>query len=196
MQRPRGPRWKPGPQPPATWITSVPVPTGAGVIACAPGASINANAPAAANIDNVFISILQLQFCIVAPDALAPNDSSGSETRQPHDAGQRCYTTVVPWRKRGGARTKFFRRRREVQLRFILTTARLPPASCRTASTQPRLSSLKKSLPLSSVTMKAGKSSTSMRQIASMPSSGYSMHSTLLIECSARLAAVPPMEAR
>src|ERR1700704_1510884 len=43
----------------------------------------------------------------------------------------------------------------------------------------PRFSSLKKSLPLSSMMMKAGKSSTSMRQIASMPSSGYSTTSTL-----------------
>ena len=60
----------------------------------------------------------------------------------------------------------------------------------------PRFSSVKKSLPLSSVTMKAGKFSTSMRQIASMPSSGYSMHSTFLMQCSARLAAAPPIEAR
>ena len=42
----------------------------------------------------------------------------------------------------------------------------------RPGRTQPRLSSLKKSLPLSSMTMKAGKFSTSMRQIASIPSSG------------------------
>src|ERR1019366_8379526 len=35
------------------------------------------------------------------------------------------------------------------------------------APAQPKFSSLKKSLPLSSITMKAGKSSTSMRQIAS-----------------------------
>jgi hypothetical protein len=33
----------------------------------------------------------------------------------------------------------------------------------------PKFNSLKKSLPLSSMMMKAGKSSTSMRQIASMP---------------------------
>src|SRR5690348_7977588 len=43
-------------------------------------------------------------------------------------------------------------------------------------------SSLKKSLPLSSVTMKAGKFSTWMRQIASMPSSGYSSTSTFLMQ--------------
>ena len=60
----------------------------------------------------------------------------------------------------------------------------------------PRFSSLKKSLPLSSITMKAGKSSTSMRQIASMPSSGYSTVSTFLMQCSARFAAAPPIEAR
>ena len=45
---------------------------------------------------------------------------------------------------------------------------------------QPRFSSLKKSLPLSSTTMKAGKSTTSIRQIASMPSSGYSTRLDLL----------------
>ena len=38
--------------------------------------------------------------------------------------------------------------------------------------------SVKKSLPLSSTTMKAGKSSTSIFQTASMPSSGYSSTST------------------
>ena len=40
---------------------------------------------------------------------------------------------------------------------------------------------LKKSLPLSSTRMNAGKSSTSIFQIASMPSSGYSTHSMLLM---------------
>jgi hypothetical protein len=63
-------------------------------------------------------------------------------------------------------------------------------------SPYPKFNSLKKSLPLSSMTMKAGKFSTSMRQIASMPSSGYSCTSTRLMLCSARLAALPPMEAR
>src|SRR5712691_6419555 len=60
----------------------------------------------------------------------------------------------------------------------------------------PKFNSLKKSLPLSSMTMKAGKFSTSMRQIASMPSSGYSTTSTFLMQCSARFAAAPPIEAR
>src|SRR5690242_9331559 len=60
----------------------------------------------------------------------------------------------------------------------------------------PRFSSLKKSLPLSSMMMKAGKSTTSMRQIASMPSSGYSTTSTFLMQCSARFAAAPPIEPR
>ncbi len=41
---------------------------------------------------------------------------------------------------------------------------------------------LKKSLPLLSTRMNAGKSSTSIFQMASMPSSGYSSSSTLLIE--------------
>src|ERR1700740_3102128 len=63
-------------------------------------------------------------------------------------------------------------------------------------SPQPRFSSLKKSLPLSSMMMKAGKSTTSMRQIASMPSSGYSTTSTFLMQCSARFAAAPPIEPR
>lgn len=40
---------------------------------------------------------------------------------------------------------------------------------------------LKKSLPLSSTRMNAGKSSTSIFQIASIPNSGYSTHSMLLI---------------
>src|SRR5207245_2858435 len=60
----------------------------------------------------------------------------------------------------------------------------------------PRFNSLKKSLPLSSMMMKAGKSTTSIRQIASMPSSGYSTTSTFLMQCSARLAAAPPIEPR
>ena len=55
---------------------------------------------------------------------------------------------------------------------------------------------LKKSLPLSSTRMKAGKSSTSIFQMASMPSSGYSTHSMLLILFWARMAAGPPMEPR
>ena len=38
--------------------------------------------------------------------------------------------------------------------------------------------------------MKAGKFSTSIFQIASMPSSGYSTVSTFLMQCSARFAAV------
>ena len=54
----------------------------------------------------------------------------------------------------------------------------------------------KKSFPLSSTTMKAGKSSTSMRQTASMPSSGYSSTSTLRMKSCARRAADPPIEPR
>src|SRR5579862_3662354 len=46
----------------------------------------------------------------------------------------------------------------------------------------------KKSLPLSSTMMKAGKSSTSIFQIASMPSSGYSSTSTCLMFSCARIA--------
>ena len=42
--------------------------------------------------------------------------------------------------------------------------------------------SAKKSLPLSSTTMNAGKSSTSIFQTASMPSSGYSSTSTCLMQ--------------
>ncbi len=61
---------------------------------------------------------------------------------------------------------------------------------------QDRFNSLKKSLPLSSTTMKAGKSSTSIFQIASMPSSGYSSSSTFLMQSWARRAAGPPIEPR
>ncbi len=60
----------------------------------------------------------------------------------------------------------------------------------------PKFSSRKKSLPLSSMTMKAGKFSTSIRQIASMPSSGYSTTSTLRMQSCARRAAGPPIEPR
>src|SRR3954447_10636244 len=68
--------------------------------------------------------------------------------------------------------------------------------SVETERPHPRFSSLKKSLPLSSMMMKAGKSTTSMRQIASMPSSGYSTTSTFLMQCLARFAAAPPIEPR
>jgi len=61
---------------------------------------------------------------------------------------------------------------------------------------QPRLSSLKKSAPLSSTTIKAGKFSTSIRQTASMPSSGYSSTSTFLMQSWASRAAGPPIEPR
>jgi hypothetical protein len=54
----------------------------------------------------------------------------------------------------------------------------------------------KKSLPLSSTIMNAGKSSTSMRQIASIPSSSYSWISTFLMQFLARIAAGPPIEPR
>lgn len=52
----------------------------------------------------------------------------------------------------------------------------------------------KKSLPLSSTTMNAGKSATSIFQTASMPSSGYSSISTFLMQSSARRAAGPPID--
>ena len=55
---------------------------------------------------------------------------------------------------------------------------------------------LKKSLPLSSTRINAGKSSTSIFQIASIPSSGYSTHSMLLILFCAKIAAGPPIEPR
>ena len=56
--------------------------------------------------------------------------------------------------------------------------------------------SAKKSLPLSSTTMKAGKSSTSIFQTAYMPSSGYSSTSTCLMQSCASRAAGPPIEPR
>src|SRR6266568_430255 len=55
---------------------------------------------------------------------------------------------------------------------------------------------LKKSFPLSSTRMNAGKFSTSIFHTASIPSSGKSMHSTFLMFSSARMAAGPPMEPR
>ena len=52
---------------------------------------------------------------------------------------------------------------------------------------------VKKSLPLSSTRIKAGKSSTRIFHTASMPISGNSTHSMLLMELSERTAAGPPM---
>src|SRR5690606_20512657 len=51
----------------------------------------------------------------------------------------------------------------------------------------------KKSLPLLSTRMNAGKSMTLIFQTASMPSSGYSRTSTFLMFSLARIAAGPPM---
>jgi len=64
------------------------------------------------------------------------------------------------------------------------------------SGTEYQFSAAKKSLPLSSTTMKAGKSSTSMRQMASMPSSWYSITSTFLMQSCASRAAGPPIEPR
>ena len=61
---------------------------------------------------------------------------------------------------------------------------------------QLKFSSLKKSAPLSSTTMKAGKFSTSIRHTASIPSSGYSCVSTFLMQSCASRAAGPPIEPR
>ncbi len=55
---------------------------------------------------------------------------------------------------------------------------------------------LKKSFPLSSTRMNAGKLTTSIFHTASMPSSGKSMHSTFLMFSSASNAAGPPIEPR
>jgi hypothetical protein len=104
-------------------MMSVFEPIGAGDIACALGASINANAPAAASIDNFFIVILQLKFCIVAPDAFAPLRFI-RRRKPPGDAVQRDHETVVPWRIRGGGKTKFYRRAGAVQLRFRFAARR------------------------------------------------------------------------
>ena len=73
-----------------------------------------------------------------------------------------------------------------------------PTRSCsrNTPARAPYLNRAKKSLPLSSTRMKAGKSSTRIFQMASMPSSGYSTHSMLLMLFWARMAAGPPIEPR
>ena len=55
--------------------------------------------------------------------------------------------------------------------RFLANQPPVPPSAARRRE-PPHDRPAKKSLPLSSTTMKAGKSTTSMRQIASMPSSG------------------------
>jgi RNA polymerase sigma-70 factor (ECF subfamily) len=72
----------------------------------------------------------------------------------------------------------------------------VPAPSPQTRTSTGRLTSAKKSPPLSSTTMKAGKSSTSMRQTASIPSSGYSSTSTLRMQSCASRAAGPPIEPR
>jgi hypothetical protein len=69
------------------------------------------------------------------------------------------------------------------------------PPGVRGGRAQPRFPA-KKSLPLSSTTMKAGKPTTSIFQIASMPSSSYSTTSTFLMQSWARIAAGPPIEPR
>lgn len=69
-------------------------------------------------------------------------------------------------------------------------------SECPNQTAQLRLSSAKKSLPLSSMTMKAGKSTTSIFQTASMPSSGNSTRSTFLMQSRASRAAGPPIEPR
>lgn len=51
----------------------------------------------------------------------------------------------------------------------------------------------KKSFPLSSTRMNAGKFSTSIFHMASIPSSGYSRHSTFFMLSCARIAAGPQM---
>ena len=80
--------------------------------------------------------------------------------------------------------------------RGIFSETREIPRFARDDASRQIFNSLKKSLPLSSVTMKAGKFSTWMRQIASMPSSGYSSTSTLRMQFLARMAAGPPIEPR
>ncbi len=56
--------------------------------------------------------------------------------------------------------------------------------------------SAKKSWPLSSTRMKAGKFFTSIFQTASIPSSAYSSTSTLRMFSLARIAAGPPIDPR
>jgi hypothetical protein len=89
-------------------------------------------------------------------------------------------------------------RRGNLPARKLLKTTNPAKLSLARASgsTHPKFSSLKKSAPLSSITMNAGKSSTSMRQIASIPSSGYSSTSTFLMQSCASRAAGPPIEPR
>ena len=106
--------------------------------------------------------------------------------------------TSAPGSARPAVRRPRKNRRGTFPARNLLKTtnpAKLSLASGR-GSTHPKFSSLKKSAPLSSITMKAGKSSTSMRQIASIPSSGYSSTSTFLMQSCASRAAGPPIEPR
>src|SRR5215204_2537270 len=116
------------------------------------------------------------------------------------DSGTRCgpaSSYALPLRERVPSE-RSERGRVRVFFARLVRTGPLIRLAClrRAAGVYPKFNSLKKSLPLSSMTMKAGKFSTSMRQIASMPSSGYSTVSTFLMWCSARLAAAPPIEAR
>jgi hypothetical protein len=99
--------------------------------------------------------------------------------------------------RRREAPSRRMRRRQRVRAKRGPMTGSAPSRRMKTTRVYyPRFNSLKKSLPLSSMTMKAGKFSTSIRQIASMPSSGYSCTSTFLMQCSAKFAALPPIDAR
>lgn len=84
--------------------------------------------------------------------------------------------------------------RRPELARALKRYAQARAAEIRRAKVQPTV--LKKSFPLSSIRMKAGKSATSMLQTASIPSSGYSRTSTRLMYLRARRAAGPPIEPR
>ena len=110
------------------------------------------------------------------------------------------------WLIRTRGTMEFYPRRFEAfrtALRLDLTRSRCSPRH--STSEGPRLvrpttgepySSWKKSFPLSSTRMNAGKSFTSIFQTASMPSSGYSRTSTLVMLSWARTAAGPPMDPR
>lgn len=116
-------------------------------------------------------------FCVLA-EINAQNNGKREKCRAPDRIGE-ARARARRTNPRKGVESAAHRRRRK-----------------RADSPSPHYSCLKKSLPLSSTRMKAGKFSTSIFQTASIPSSGYSTSSTFLMLSCARIAAGPPMEPR
>ena len=110
--------------------------------------------------------------------------------RRVDDPERACATRRSPSSRSGDGRRAY----RAVVVRRV---GRSSSRTCRPSSWTDQLRvAAKKSLPLSSTTMNAGKSRTSIFHTASIPSSGYSSTSTLVMQSLASRAAGPPIEPR